>query len=48
MKDTHEKVPMSVARIAELTGSSPDSRDETAANAVEAAARTPRNIKGLR
>jgi len=48
MKDTHEKVPLSVARVIALMGSPPGSRDEAAANAVEAAARTLRNIRGLR
>ena len=47
MKDTHEKEHMSVAKVVELIGSSPKSWEEAAANAVEAAAQTIRNIKGI-
>jgi flavin-binding protein dodecin len=47
MKDTHEKEHMSVAKVVELIGSSPDGWEAAAANAVEAAARTLRNIKGI-
>ncbi len=47
MKDTHEKDHMSVAKVVELIGSSPESWEEAAANAVEAAAQTLRNIKGI-
>ena len=47
MKDTHEKEHMSVAKVVELIGSSPDGREAAAANAVEAAARSLRNIKGI-
>jgi flavin-binding protein dodecin len=47
MKDTHEKEHMSVAKVVELIGSSPDGWEEAAANAVEAAAHTIRNIKGI-
>jgi flavin-binding protein dodecin len=47
MKDTHEKEHMSVAKVVELIGSSPDGWEAAAANAVEAAARTIRNIKGI-
>jgi dodecin len=47
MKNTHEKEHMSVAKVVELIGSSPDGWEEAAANAVEAAAQTLRNIKGI-
>jgi flavin-binding protein dodecin len=47
MMDTHEKEHMSVAKVVELIGSSPDGWEAAAANAVEAAARTLRNIKGI-
>jgi flavin-binding protein dodecin len=47
MKDTHEKEHMSVAKVVELIGSSPDGWEAAAANAVEAAAQTLRNIKGI-
>jgi len=38
---------MSVAKVVELIGSSPDGWEAAAANAVEAAAQTLRNIKGI-
>jgi flavin-binding protein dodecin len=47
MKETHEKEHMSVAKVVELIGSSPDGWEAAAANAVEAAAQTLRNIKGI-
>lgn len=47
MKGTHEKEHTSVAKVVELIGSSPDSWEEATANAVEAASRTIRNIKGV-
>ena len=47
MKGTHEKEHMSVAKVVELIGSSPDSWENAAANAVEAASQTLRNIKGI-
>jgi flavin-binding protein dodecin len=47
MKNTHEKEHMSVAKVVELIGSSPDGWEAAAANAVEAAAQTLRNIKGI-
>jgi hypothetical protein len=47
MKDTHEKEHISVAKIVELIGSSPNSWEEATAHAVEAAAQTIRNIKGV-
>jgi dodecin len=47
MKKTHEKEHMSVAKVVELIGSSPDGWEAAAANAVEAAAQTLRNIKGI-
>lgn len=47
MKGTHEKEHSSVAKVVELIGSSPDSWEEATANAVEAASRTLRNIKGV-
>ena len=47
MKDTPKKEHISVAKVVELIGSSPNSWEEAAAHAVEAAARTIRNIKGV-
>ena len=47
MKNTHEKEHMSVAKVVELIGSSPNGWEAAAANAVEAAAQTLRNIKGI-
>lgn len=47
MKDTHEKEHMSVVKVVELIGSSPVSWEEAVGNAVEAASRTLRNIKGV-
>jgi flavin-binding protein dodecin len=47
MKNTHEKEHMSVAKVVELIGSSPDGWEAAAANAVETAAQTIRNIKGI-
>jgi hypothetical protein len=47
MKDTHEQEHMSVAKVVELIGSSPDSWEDAVRNAVGAAARTVRNIKGV-
>ncbi|MCK9590962.1 MAG: dodecin family protein [Methanoregula sp.] len=47
MKDTHKKEYISVAKVVELIGSSPNSWEEATANAVEAAAQTVRNIKGV-
>jgi flavin-binding protein dodecin len=47
MKDTHEKEHRSVAKVVELIGSLPESREHAAANAVEAAAHTIRNIRGI-
>ncbi len=47
MKDTHKKEHISVAKVVELIGSSPNSWEEATANAVEAAAQTVRNIKGV-
>jgi flavin-binding protein dodecin len=47
MKDTHKKGKQSVAKVVELIGSSPDSWEDATANAVEAAARTIRNITGV-
>ena len=47
MKKTHEKEHMSVAKVVELIGSSPDGWEAATANAVEAAAQTIRNIKGV-
>ena len=38
---------MSVAKVVELIGSSPNGWEAAAANAVEAAAQTLRNIKGI-
>ena len=47
MKNTHEKEHISVAKVVELIGSSPNSWEEATANAVEAAGQTIRNIKGV-
>jgi flavin-binding protein dodecin len=47
MKSTHEKEHISVAKVVELIGSSPNSWEEAVANAVEAASHTIRNIKGV-
>ena len=38
---------MAVVKIVELIGSSPNSWEEAAGNAVKAAAKTVRNIKGV-
>jgi hypothetical protein len=45
MKD--KKDHMSVAKVVELIGASPKSWEDATANAVEAASRTIRNIKGV-
>jgi len=47
MEDTHENEHTSVVKVVELIGSSPNSWEEATAHAVEAAARTVRNIKGV-
>jgi hypothetical protein len=47
MKDTPKKEHMSVAKVVELIGSSPDSWEAAVTNAVEAAAQTLRNIRGV-
>jgi hypothetical protein len=47
MKKTHEKEHMAVAKVVELIGSSPDGWEAATANAVEAAAQTIRNNKGV-
>ncbi len=47
MKDTHEQEHMSVAKVVELIGSSPESWEAAVRNAVEAASRTIRKIKGV-
>ena len=47
MKDTHEEEHMSVAKVVELIGSSPESWEAAVRNAVEAASRTIRQIKGV-
>lgn len=47
MKDTHAKEKPSVAKVIELIGSSPTSWEDATANAVEAASRTVRNIRGV-
>ena len=47
MKDTHEQEHMSVAKVVELIGSSPESWDAAVRNAVEAASQTIRKIKGV-
>jgi hypothetical protein len=47
MKETQTKAHPSVAKVVELIGSSPNSWEEAAANAVEAASQTIRNITGV-
>ena len=47
MKGTKGKDQNTVVKVVELIGSSPGSWEEAAANAVKAAARTVRNIKGV-
>jgi len=47
VKDTQKKEHMSVAKVVELIGSSPDSWEAAVTNAVEAAAQTLRNIRGV-
>lgn len=47
MKGTKGKDRNTVVKVVELIGSSPESWEEAAANAVKAAARTVRNIKGV-
>jgi len=47
MEDTHENEHTSVVKVVELIGSSPNSWEEATAHAVEAAAQTVRNIKGV-
>jgi flavin-binding protein dodecin len=47
MKHTHEKEHISVAKVVELIGSSPNSWEEATADAVEAASQTIRNIRGV-
>lgn len=47
MKDAYKKDHISVAKVVELIGSSPTSWEEATAHAVEAAAQTIRNIKGV-
>jgi len=47
MKGNHEKGHTSVVKVVELIGSSPKSWEEATAHAVEAAAQTIRNIKGV-
>lgn len=47
MKGTHEREHMSVAKVVELIGSSPEGWEEAVGNAVEAASRTIRNIRGV-
>ena len=47
MKDTHEQEHMSVAKVVELIGSSPESWEAAVRNTVDAASRTVRNIKGV-
>jgi len=47
MKETHEQEHMSVAKVVELIGSSPESWEAAVKNAVEAASRTIRKIKGV-
>jgi len=47
MKETHEQEHMSVAKVVELIGSSPESWEAAVRNAVEAASRTIRKIKGV-
>ena len=47
MKEMQTNDHPSVAKVVELIGSSPNSWEEAAANAVEAASRTIRNITGV-
>ena len=47
MKETHEQEHMSVAKVVELIGSSPESWEAAVKYAVEAASRTIRKIKGV-
>jgi len=47
MEGTHENEHTSVVKVVELIGSSPNSWEEATAHAVETAARTVRNIKGV-
>jgi len=47
MKDKNKKDQPSVAKVVELIGSSPNSWEEATENAVEAAAKTLRNIRGV-
>jgi len=47
MVGTHENEHTSVVKVVELIGSSPNSWEEATAHAVETAARTVRNIKGV-
>jgi flavin-binding protein dodecin len=47
MTDTHEKEHRSVAKVVELIGCSPVSWEEAVKNAIEAAAETLRNIRGV-
>jgi flavin-binding protein dodecin len=47
MKETHEQEHMSVAKVVELIGSSPESWEAAVRNALEAASRTIRKIKGV-
>jgi len=47
VKDSHTKDHTSIAKIVELVGSSPDSWEAAAANAVKAASHTIRNITGV-
>ena len=47
MKDNRKKDQPSVVKVVELIGSSPSSWEDATANAVEAAARTIRNIRGV-
>jgi flavin-binding protein dodecin len=47
MNETYEQEHMSVAKVVELIGSSPESWEDAVKNAMEAAARTLRNIRGI-
>jgi len=47
MKETHEQEHMSVAKVVELIGSSPESWEAAVRNALEAASRTIRKITGV-
>ncbi len=47
MKDTHEQEHMSVVKVVELIGGSPESWEAAVRNAVEAASLTIRKIKGV-